>query len=264
MSDIVVTFKTQKIVLNPAGNSIGVVNAGPVGPTGVTGPSEAAAVLTIDGQLLTRAGGVLAPITRANLSADSAFSSAYAPLNQSVAPLTTTQRNALSGGALYRGRTIFNTDTGSIEVYYGSTTGWCPPWNTAWGKIYHATRASAVTGTASETLIQQSSSLSTLINRSYRISYRSSINITNSPNPVSVLTRVGGTSIDTIYIYVASVNRKMYYIATIYNPTSSASRTFDVAFPAGLTTVTDNDQALATVAALLIEDIGPNGNAPAS
>jgi hypothetical protein len=53
---------------------------GPTGPTGATGPigpSEAATILTADGDILTRTAGVLAKITRPNLAADTAFTSKF-------------------------------------------------------------------------------------------------------------------------------------------------------------------------------------------
>lgn len=77
MNNITVISQTQRIVLDPATSSVSVINTGPPGPPGMTGPSEAATILTVDGQLLTRTGGILAPITRANLVADSAFTSVY-------------------------------------------------------------------------------------------------------------------------------------------------------------------------------------------
>lgn len=95
MPNTQVSSQTQRIIVNPATYSVSVINAGPMGPTGPvstvpgpegpqgdqgiqgiqgeTGPSEAASVLTVDGQILTRTGGVLTPITRANLAADAAF-----------------------------------------------------------------------------------------------------------------------------------------------------------------------------------------------
>lgn len=115
MPNTQVSSQTQKIIVNPATYSVSVINAGPMGPAGPvstvpgpegpqgdqgiqgiqgeTGPSEAASVLTVNGQILTRAGGILAPITRANLAADSAFSSLYQPLDSdltAVAALATT------------------------------------------------------------------------------------------------------------------------------------------------------------------------------
>jgi len=72
-TDIVVLHQTQQIIVSPDGNTFSVVNAGPIGSRGPIGPSWPITVLTIDGQLLTRAGGDLAPITRADLAADVAF-----------------------------------------------------------------------------------------------------------------------------------------------------------------------------------------------
>lgn len=68
-----VVSQTQKIIVNPATYSVSVINAGPMGPTGLTGPSDTATYLTVDGQILTRVAGLLAPITRVNLAADPAF-----------------------------------------------------------------------------------------------------------------------------------------------------------------------------------------------
>lgn len=101
MTDIKVVSRTQRIIVNPATHSVSVINAGPMGPggiqgiqgpqglqgiqgiqgiqgpTGATGPSEAAAVLTTNGDILTRAAGVLARITRANLALDTAFTDKF-------------------------------------------------------------------------------------------------------------------------------------------------------------------------------------------
>lgn len=73
MSGIQVVSKSQKLILDPATQSVGVVNTGPQGPAGVPGPSEASLVLISDGQLLTRVSGELAPISRLDLAQDSAF-----------------------------------------------------------------------------------------------------------------------------------------------------------------------------------------------
>lgn len=77
MSNVKVVAYTQKIIVDPANSSVSVINAGPIGPGGPVGPSEAAAVLTTDGDILTRAAGVLARITRPNLAADTAFTSKF-------------------------------------------------------------------------------------------------------------------------------------------------------------------------------------------
>ena len=68
-----VLSRAQRIVIDPSTQSVSVINAGPPGPAGVPGPSEASLVLDTDGQLLTRASGELAPITRVALAEDNAF-----------------------------------------------------------------------------------------------------------------------------------------------------------------------------------------------
>mgnify|MGYP006286154311 CR=1 FL=1 len=41
-----------------------------------------------------------------------------------------------------RGLVSFLTDPGSLEVYYGATTGWAKPWNLPWGNVTESTLAS--------------------------------------------------------------------------------------------------------------------------
>lgn len=43
------------------------------------------------------------------------------------------------------GRSIYETDTGSFLVYYGSTTGWRPPWQLPWGEVLFATYSTTQT-----------------------------------------------------------------------------------------------------------------------
>jgi hypothetical protein len=50
--------------------------------------------------------------------------------------LTTAQRTALTP---VKGQTVYDTDLGSLLIYYGATTGWRPPWNQPWGIIDHKT-----------------------------------------------------------------------------------------------------------------------------
>jgi hypothetical protein len=68
----------QHITVSPAQSSFSIVLAGPMGPAGPPGTSDAISdILTVDGQLLTRETGVLAPITRVDLANDPAFMAHY-------------------------------------------------------------------------------------------------------------------------------------------------------------------------------------------
>jgi microcystin-dependent protein len=120
--------ESQKIVINSPVSSVSIMNAGPIGPagpmstvpgpqgeqgiqgesgadstvqgpTGATGPEGGTSTLTVNGQLLTRAAGVLAPITRADLATDTAFTAPLIAHAAAADPhpvyLTVAEANAL-------------------------------------------------------------------------------------------------------------------------------------------------------------------------
>lgn len=95
-STILLTSNTQSIVVNSFASTASIINAGPIGPTGATGPSDTATKLTTDGQLLTRAVGQLVGITRADLAADSAFTSAITTGSTTVSNAAIAAHVALS------------------------------------------------------------------------------------------------------------------------------------------------------------------------
>lgn len=154
MTNIRVASQTQHINVDPGSSAISVINSGPIGPAGPIGEVDMAlllAVLTTDGdilsrdttelvrltrealagdsaflnayipqitlyangQILTRAGGVVAPITRANLAADSAFASIYA---------NRTEGSGAPGGSGTDGHWYY--DTTAKRLYMSDGTGW--------------------------------------------------------------------------------------------------------------------------------------------
>lgn len=90
---------TQHLVVDPATSSVSIVNAGPMGPRGLVGPSDAESVLIIDGQIMTRVLGGLAPISRVDLAADPAFTDYWAAHLADINPhpvyLTAAEADAL-------------------------------------------------------------------------------------------------------------------------------------------------------------------------
>lgn len=80
MSGISPISQTQRIVMNPPSRAVAVINAGPMGPRGLTGPSEINTVLTVNGQILTRTAGVSSPISRSDLANDPDFVAHYEPV----------------------------------------------------------------------------------------------------------------------------------------------------------------------------------------
>lgn len=135
--------QTQRIIVNPASASISVVNSGPMGPRGLVGPSEAATILTVDGHLLTRAAGVLAPITRANLAADTAFTDRYRSVVNHGATAGTTRTTSVS--TLWIGSvnptnavnndTLYRTDTTTFFIRIAAAWVQVGAWALPWGEV---------------------------------------------------------------------------------------------------------------------------------
>lgn len=119
-SNVPVISRTQKIIVNPANSSVSVINSGPIGPRGLTGPPDAGSVLTVDGQIMTRSGGVLAPITRPNLAADTAFSVLYQPLNSNL----TSIRSGIGAPAGTGTNGDQYYDTAAKRLYRSDGVGW--------------------------------------------------------------------------------------------------------------------------------------------
>jgi len=60
-------------------------------------------------------------------------------------------RSAAIGAAAPVGMQSYLTSTGSHEVYYGTTTGWAPPWAQPWGIMGLSTYSTSVAMTAANT-----------------------------------------------------------------------------------------------------------------
>lgn len=188
------------------------------------------------------------------------------PPGNAVQSLTIAQRNALTGADLYRGLMIFNIDTGGVEVYYGTTTGWRPPWNTAWGVIgsVSATGTPIVGITALADLAGAIIAFTALANRYYvatsYVQYTNSAGspvlqnlvITNSVNAV-----IGRSNVSN-YFTAGGNTASMSVISQPF--TLTGAQTIKTRFGQG-----GADAATYTVygAYIALADAGPNGNAPA-
>lgn len=169
-----------------------------------------------------------------------------------------------------RGMRIFETDTGSTLTYYGTTTLWQQPWNQPWGRINTAT-ISTVQGPIT-TIVDLTGLTITIAspgNRYYRASWFVAMSGTTLGNlfdilladssnvtlvggflrsPVNVITSVCGYSLSTGQLSVgAAGNYTMKLRAQIASGAGSVST--------GGTTFAGT---------IFVEDIGPNGSAPAS
>lgn len=223
MSHINVISKTQKIIVDPSGGSVGVVNAGPMGPRGLTGPSEASLVLVVDGQLLTRVGGVLTPISRASLAGDTAFSGLYVPksilandgelLTRAagvVAPIT---RANLAND------TAFTTKFAPLTSILGQAVGTATSWTNA------TTTASDITAStgAAPTL-----TLSLITTRLYKAVFVGRFFSTVANDLANISFNEGGVSRRAAIVECPLTNAISVHHEWLFNPASAASIVYKV------------------------------------
>lgn len=179
------------------------------------------------------------------------------------AVMTTAARNALAGANLFRGRRIFNSDTGADETYYGATTLWQPPWNTAWGEVVKTTSASVGSTVAGVEIDLMTATFTAVANRRYKISFyllgfvsaatvNTYVHITD--NTPTVLQEDAKTVTSTF-------NFSSFCFVEVNPPAGSVTYRGRMLSTSGTITLRGSATSLHY---LLVEDIGANGNAPAS
>lgn len=186
--------------------------------------------------------------------------------------LTTAARNALSGGSLYRGLTIFNSDTGAVEVYYGATTSWRPPWNTPWGEVPSGYVEASTNGTANAVVTGSETDLagltvtvSPIANRKLRITGAAWFGSITIAGNVSARLFEAGSAVDDNPMLTLGVGgvvgaRFVYHSVA---PGGSVIYKLRAGIVGGGGTATRIGQVWER-SFVLVEDIGPSGNAPAS
>ena len=160
--------------------------------------------------------------------------------------------------APYVGQTIYESDTGSFLVYYGSTTGWKPPWGQPWGSISYASTPSNVSVKNGNIL---TSTIGVLNNRRYRIhGHCNSFISTVASDVASVSIVVGGTVIQATndgqvsgIIGGFGVDVVGYYTATATNA-SLGCNLYNITSGTGTHTFS---AAATTPISIAVEDIGP-------
>lgn len=186
-------------------------------------------------------------------------------IDRPKAAFTTAQRDALAGANLWRGRIIFNSDTGAVEAYYGATTGWKPPWNVAWGEVVKTTNSATTAGITAYTDVA-AAAFTAVANRRYKITFIGNGTIvTATANVAAAITDNTPTIIQTQpQGTLAAGGFWPWFVMCEVNP-SAGSITYRgrVAVLAGGGSITLTGTAT-QLHYLLVEDMGPNGNAPAS
>lgn len=169
-----------------------------------------------------------------------------------------------------KGLVSYLTDSGTIETYYGATTGWKPPWALPWGLVASGSSStnSANLTTSFATTNVVSSSFTKYVGRTYKIEV-SALMLALSASLQTTEFRVVSSAGPTATLTNISISGTAYYTVSgfVYvTPLSSASETWTLQAKAaggGGTAAIVN----ATVAGkILVHDIGPEtiGSAPAS
>lgn len=185
-----------------------------------------------------------------------------------ISIVTTAARDALAGADLWRGRVVFNSDTGALEVYYGATTLWRPPWNTPWGAIGApaVSAGSPITSGATATNFLTGNAFTALALRNYVVTATLMLTGSVAGDVFGVEVRDGGTA-----GAVLAIAQRVTSIVGATQIYSHRSRPFTLTSASHTPWIvvtrlsgTGTMQQVGGEMAVWIEDVGPSANAPAS
>lgn len=172
------------------------------------------------------------------------------------------------------GMTTYRKDAGIVEVYYGATTGWKPPWPQPWGVIDRKVMTSgsqSVTGTTYTTIsdgtVSASITFTPIANRLYRLTYTGLCQV-NFASAGSFNGRFykGANVLQSWAEEKVPADTVMRMSAiVISSDMGTTSETFTAKFAAnagGVTVVTYFETANYRNGVFLIEDIGPSTTTP--
>lgn len=164
-----------------------------------------------------------------------------------------------------KGQVIFETDTGSVLVWYGATTGWKPPWNTAWG---HVGSAAVTTDNGGITSLVDLAGLSVtftaVAGRRYKITLDAYLNSSAGGDISSlVIANGGGTQLQSSQAYMPATGVSVRQVAMVTATPGAGSTTYKARASRAIGSGTLALAAGATYpAVIVVEDIGPSA-APA-
>lgn len=183
-----------------------------------------------------------------------------------VTVLSNAQRAALAGTELWRGRTIFNSDTGALEVYYGATTLWKPPWGTAWG--WQGSRPATASTMAVTGIVTDIPSLiinyTAVANRIYKATTRVQLGSGAAGGQIILDIADASATIAGSEINMGSFGAPLSMFITSWVLIAPAAGAQLVKSRIWATVSVSLALAAGVSGTLFLEDIGPSGNAPAS
>lgn len=167
----------------------------------------------------------------------------------------------------YQGMWIYETDTGNVLVYYGSTTGWRPPWTLPWGFIATvAITSDSGTATSIADVSGLSLSVPQVLNRRYEIMVKGELVFSVADGAaVWALTDGSNTVLDRYTfpgLSTSSMTQSWSYFEVAAS-TTTVTRKLRQQKASGTGNVRVGASASAP-AYILVKDVGPSGTAPAS
>ena len=165
------------------------------------------------------------------------------------------------------GMTTYLTDTGSIEVYYGATTGWKPPWKLPWGYVNRTELATTFTQSSSSAydVTGMSVTFTAVANRFYRVEafmpYVERVNGVATRFAIyNGNTRLQGSVVDGSNPGTFSVGTSA--VPSIITTFSAGSTTVKCRIESAGGSGTMSVSAKEVYPYISVEDVGPSGNAP--
>ena len=159
------------------------------------------------------------------------------------------------------GMTIYETDTDKMLVYTTATTGWVPPWNTAWGYVTRVTSTATTSPSGTATIDLSgltTGALTAVANRRWKVTADVYVTCTSAGSLLRV-------------IEGASTVRAENYVGTTGGAIGTSQRAVGI-FTTTAGSITLKAQGLdwfggtrvygaAGTASLTVEDLGPSGTA---
>ena len=166
----------------------------------------------------------------------------------------------------YVGQMIFESDTGKVLFYYGSTLGWQPAWNGPWGEIAASSQTSSATTTSTSYVDAFSQTFTAVNGRRYDVSFTALASLTGgASNPLTNIAICDGSNTVLAEHAIGFVGATQFTDSAVVmhrsagNESGSVTRKIRIKVSVGTGTVGYNASST-NPAILQIIDVGPAAN----
>jgi hypothetical protein len=184
--------------------------------------------------------------------------------DQVITPFAGTSARTSAITLPLEGMATYDTTNNNFEIYTTSATGWRAPWNLPWGRISHATSATAMgagsIGTTDTDITGITVTVTTVANRYYKITGTCTFDGASNNCDVFLKILQGASVQDSTmgYLSTTTPSRLGLPITTIVSP-GSGSFTFKLQASTSAGTIRGIGGGATATAKIIVEDIGPNG-----